>query len=180
LTSPPARGLVPRVFRPRFSFLRILCVVAGASALATAATETADRAAASAAIAALQANESHRRIAADPLARARHALERADGARSAGDHEHGALLEALAREWAEGSGDLLRTTAAETEANEQHRRASEAESKARRAHTLIEETVARRARAAETLKAMEGAGVPLPPSGASAKPKAPPAPGAQP
>jgi len=179
LTSPPARGLVPHVFRPRFSFLRILCVFAGASALAGAANVTADRAAADAAIAAIQADEAQRRIAQDPLSRAQRALQRADGARGSADHEHGALLEALAREWAESGVDLVRTARAEAEANEQHRRASEAESKARRARTLIEETVARRTRAAEALKAMESAGVPVPPKGAP-KPKVPSAPGSKP
>ncbi len=150
----------------------------GVSALAAAASVTADRAAANAAIAAIQANESQRRIAEDPLVRAQRALQRADGARGAADHEHGALLEALAREWAESGVDLVRTARAEAEATDQHRRASEAESKARRAHTLIEETVARRTRAAEALKAMESAGVPLPPNGT--KPKAPRAPGGRP
>jgi hypothetical protein len=119
------------------------------------ATRGDDRGAALTAIAALEALAAKKPAVSDALARARQALQRANGARSAGDHEHGALLEGLAREWAETGGEVARTVDTEAEANLAHRRASEAEAKAIRARALIEETIARKGRAAEKLKQLE-------------------------
>ena len=99
----------------------------------------------------------HGTLAGEPLSQARRALERAAEARAAGDHEHGALLDALGREWAETARDLVRAAETEREADKLEREAHELESKLLRARSLLEETVARRGRAQETLEQLEGA-----------------------
>jgi colicin import membrane protein len=159
---------VVRLTRFRLGTILVAASCLGSGALALAASEGDDRAAASASIARLESVAAHKRLSADAVSRSRRALERARDARAAGDHERGTLLEGVAREWAEMGQDLVRAAETESEAAEAHRRATEAQAKAIRARALIEETVARRGRAAEQLEALEQTGAKpqraLPPS----------------
>jgi DNA repair exonuclease SbcCD ATPase subunit len=89
------------------------------------------------------------------LDRARQALERASNARRAGDHLHGGELEALALELAESAADLLRAQRAQTQVTEIERKAVDAETRVLRVRALVEQTAARRGRAAERLHEVE-------------------------
>jgi colicin import membrane protein len=109
------------------------------------------RAAADAQLRELEATPETRSLAKDAIARGRNALERARRARSAGDHPHGGELEALALELAESGRDLVRTAKAEQTLTELETRTRELEARAVRARALVEQTVARRGRAAEQL-----------------------------
>lgn len=91
----------------------------------------------------------------EPLRHARKALERANGARTAGDTAHARMLDGLALEWAETARDLLRAAAAEKEALATAKRARELGVQVERARALLEETQARRGRAAADLERAE-------------------------
>lgn len=94
------------------------------------------------------------RVVAEPIDKARRALERAHGARTSGDAAHGQLLERLALEWAQTAQALERAAAAEKDAAAKAAKAREAAVKTERARALLEETQARRGRvAAELAKA---------------------------
>ena len=114
-----------------------------------------DRASADAAIKALEAKPQDAALAKDAIQRAKAALSRAEGARASGDQLHGALLEALALEWALSAQDLVRTVGVERELIEVQKKAAELETKAVRAQALVEQTVARRGRAEEKLRELE-------------------------
>ncbi|MEB2312140.1 MAG: hypothetical protein OZ921_18360 [Sorangiineae bacterium] len=116
------------------------------------------RAEAEAAVKRLETDAATAKLAAEPLGKARHALDRARSARAAGDRLHGGQLEALALEWAGTASDLARAAAAEKQADEVERRAAEAERRATRARTLLEEALARRGRAEVRLRALEADG----------------------
>lgn len=93
---------------------------------------------------------------ARPLANARHALERAAGARAAGDRARANLLDALALEWAETARDLERAVQVESEAE---RKASEAEAlrvQAERTRALVAELVAQKQQLQLELQKVEG------------------------
>jgi hypothetical protein len=131
------------------------------------------RATAEALLTQLEATPETRALAKDQIKRGRHALERARRARGGGDHAHGAQLENLAVELAESGRDLLRTAKAEQSLSELETRTRELEARAVRARALVEQTVARRGRAAEQLARVQAEraapAVPTP-----ARPKAPP------
>lgn len=124
-------------------------------ATATASAQGADGARAAAVVKELSAKPEAARAAASFLNRARHALERARSARGAGDFRHAAELEALALELAETARDWVRARDAERELAELSRRALAAETRAVRAQALVEQTAARRGRAAAQLAALE-------------------------
>lgn len=88
---------------------------------------------------------------------AAHALERAAGARAAGDGAHARLLDGLALEWAETARDLLRAAKAEEEALARGKKARELEVQVERARALLAESEARRGRAAADLQQAEAA-----------------------
>jgi hypothetical protein len=94
-------------------------------------------------------------VAVEPLRHARKALERANGARASGDTAHARMLDGLALEWAETARDLLRAAAAEKEAVAVAKRARELGVQVERARALLEETQARRGRAAADLERAE-------------------------
>ncbi len=155
----------------------------GALGLATSAVafgaNEADRQAARTAIAELESNPDHKRLTAEPLKRAKSALERASNAYSAGDAHHGAMLDALAREWAESGQDLTRAVELEQRASKLEAELAEAETKSRRALALIEATVARRGRAKAELEKLQTEGAPTEAAPAET-PKNPTPPKAQP
>jgi hypothetical protein len=95
------------------------------------------------------------KIVAEPVKKAREALERARGARSSGDAKHAADLDGLALEWAEMARDLLRAAGAEDAASAAQKKAQALETQVERARTLLEETQARRGRAAAELERVE-------------------------
>jgi len=95
------------------------------------------------------------KIVAAPLANAKKTLERAHGARSAGDAPHARMLDGLALELAESARDLLRASEAEQAAGATAKKAREVETQAERARALLEETQARRERAAAELAKAE-------------------------
>ena len=94
-------------------------------------------------------------VTAEPVKSAKRALERARGARAAGDEPHARMLDALALEWAQTARDLLRAAAAEATATATAKKAYEAQTQADRARALLEETQARRGRAAAELVHVE-------------------------
>jgi hypothetical protein len=91
-------------------------------------------------------------VASESIAKASDALRRADQMRAAGDQTHGALLEDAAVEWAEASDLLSKTAASERQLGEAQARTTELETKVFRTQALVEQTVARRARAEEALR----------------------------
>lgn len=103
----------------------------------------------------IRADASASTVTETPLAKAAGALERAQDLHAAGDHEQGALLEAVALEWAETAAALKETAKLEEKLAETQQRAAEAETKALRAKALLEQTVARRGRAQVRLEDWE-------------------------
>jgi len=96
-----------------------------------------------------------KKLIASSVERSKEALERAHGARAAGDISHAHMLEGLALEWAQNAQDLVRAAAAEQVAESAADKAREAAVRAERARALLEETQARRGRAeAELEKAL--------------------------
>jgi hypothetical protein len=131
-----------------------LLLVAAASLPALAASGG-DRADAARALQMLEAAPEDAALAKDAVQRAKDALSRAEGARGSGDQVHGAMLEALALEWALSGRELARTAKIERELIELQKRTAELETKAVRAQALVEQTVARRGRAEEKLRELE-------------------------
>jgi len=97
----------------------------------------------------------HRALAQSFIDRGRNALTRAERARAAGQHARAQLLEALALQLAQAGTDLVRAVTAERSLRKVERRTSDVERRAMRAQALLEQTVARRGRAAEQLQAVE-------------------------
>lgn len=139
----------------------------------------------------LEANTAAKQLLSTTLSEAKQALVRADRARKAGDHPHGAALETLALEWAELAGELERTAAAERAASELEKKRIELENKLDRTRMLIEQLNAQRARTEAELVKIQAEKAPAPaapaptskatPAKATAPktapvPKAPPAP----
>jgi len=96
-----------------------------------------------------------KKLVESSLEHAKESLERAHGARAAGDAAHARMLDGLALEYAESARELLRAAAAEQAAASAADKAREASVRAERARALLEETQARRGRAdAELEKAL--------------------------
>ena len=161
----PAAGswLVPAVRpnNPRSWLWLVIAVAAVASAgAALAEGRSKDRAATESKLRSISAAARHRRVTAEPVARARRALRRAEDVRAAGDQHHGLMLEALALEWAEAAEALTRAAEIERQAVLMERKLSRAETKAIRAKALVEETLARRGRAQKKLEQLERGSTP--------------------
>jgi hypothetical protein len=103
----------------------------------------------------LEGDAAHQALVAEPLRRAKAALARAKSLDVAGDAAHAALFRGTAREWAELGRDLIRTSQAEAQAVAAERALDDFDTKIVRERTLLEETVGRRARAAEALEQIE-------------------------
>lgn len=116
------------------------------------------RAQAASIVASLEKSPEARRVAEAPLAKATDALRRADQRRATGDQQGGALLEQAALEWASASELLDKTARAEKELGTLQARTTELETKVFRAQALVEQTVARRARAEEALRKLDEKG----------------------
>jgi hypothetical protein len=144
-----------------------------------------------AAVKSLGADTVHAALVADPLTKARAALTRAHSMDLANDPSHAEMMRAVAREWIAVARDLIRTTDAEALAEGAEKKLDELETKTVRGRALLEETVARRARATAVLEQLaEEAKAPPPVAGVKAphatqpakagKPSAPAAPAARP
>lgn len=94
-------------------------------------------------------------VVAEPVKQARKALERAHGARTAGDTTHARLLDALALEWAQTAEALARAAKSEEDAVAAQKQARDAATQLERARTLLEETQARKGRAEAELARVE-------------------------
>lgn len=95
------------------------------------------------------------RVVAEPVKSAKTALIRAHGARAAGDEAHAKVLDGVALEWATAAQELTRAAAAEKAATAAAKKAHEVQTKVERARALLEETQARRGRAAAELAKVE-------------------------
>jgi hypothetical protein len=95
------------------------------------------------------------RVGAESISKGQAALRRADQLRKAGDQQRGALLEQTALEWAMAADLLDKTARREKELATLETHATELETKVFRAQALVEQTVARRARAEEALRKLE-------------------------
>ena len=116
------------------------------------------RARAVAILAALGKKPDAARVASESIDKAKDALRRADQLRASGDQTRGALLEEAALEWASASEQLDKTAQAEKQLAELQARTTELETKVFRAQALVEQTVARRARAEEALRKLDEKG----------------------
>lgn len=130
-----------------------------APALAGVALAAEDpRAQASALLAKLTQKPDAARLASDSIAKGQDALKRADQLRGTGDQKRAGMLEQAALEWAQGAELLDKTAAAEKQLAEAQTRTTELETKVFRAQALVEQTVARRARAEEALRKLDEKG----------------------
>lgn len=140
---------------------RKIALVSGAFTclLASVAVSAGDpRAQAAALVASLEQRPEAARVAEASLAKAKDALRRADQRRASGDQKGGALLEQASLEWASASELLDKTAQTEKKLAELQARTTELETKVFRAQVLVEQTVARRARAEEALKKLDTRG----------------------
>lgn len=112
----------------------------------------------------------NRKLAAEPLDKAKDALERSQNARDSQDTAHADLLEQLALEWAETARDLTRAVELEQKASDVQEKAAKVEAKTVRALAIVEAAVARRGRAGEKLEALEQGSTPSDTSEASGNP----------
>jgi hypothetical protein len=87
----------------------------------------------------------------------------------AGDARHAAMMRAAALEWLDTARDLVRTADAETAAETAEKTAEDLDTKLVRGRALLEETVARRARAQQSLEQLDVKGA----ASAPAAPKVP-------
>lgn len=106
-------------------------------------------------LAALTKQPDAARVASESIERANDALRRADQLRASGDQKRGAMLEETALEWAWASEQLAKTAQTEKQLAELQTRTTELETKVFRAQALVEQTVARRARAEEAWRKLD-------------------------
>lgn len=119
--------------------------------------------------------------AAQPIAAARKALERARSARDAGDAKHAEMLEGLARTWAETARGVTAAAHAEADSVALQQSVESTRAQIDRERTLVEETLSRRGRAEVELRRTEEEAAARPPTPApgdkaAKKKKAPPHP----
>lgn len=98
------------------------------------------------------------RLASESIAKGQDALRRADQLRATGDQKRAAMLEQTALEWAQASELLEKTAQSEEQLATLQARTTELETKVFRAQALVEQTVARRARAEEALRKLDEKG----------------------
>ena len=112
-------------------------------------------------------------VASESISKAEDALRRATQMRASGDQSHGGMLEENALEWAKAAELLAKTADREKRLTELQTRTTDTEDKVFRAQALVEQTVARRARAEEALRKLDEKA--LAPSAAPAAASKPPA-----
>jgi hypothetical protein len=102
--------------------------------------------------------------AAQPIAAAKKALERARGARDAGDAKHAEMLEGLARTWAETARGVAAAAHSEAESVAVQQSVEGTRAQINRERTLVEETLSRRGRAEVELRRTEEEAAARPPT----------------
>jgi len=122
-----------------------------------------DRSAADAAVAEVEKAGAEAKAGEGQATLAKKTLARADAARAAGDGVQSALLEGLARTYAEMARDVLRAAKIEAERTAAEQRTTELTVDSERKRALIEEVAARKQRAAAALAAAEAAAAARPP-----------------
>ena len=129
------------------------------STLRAAPAQGDDRTIAAALVTELEHDSVHPSVVAEPLARAKDALEQATRLRIVGDEAHARAADGLAREWAETGRDLARATDTEQQAADMRKKALESQARLSRTRTLVEEGIARVGRlSAELEQAKQASG----------------------
>ncbi|HVY28512.1 MAG TPA: hypothetical protein VHB79_18275 [Polyangiaceae bacterium] len=142
----------PRRYGPPF----LLLLAPALAGVAFAAEDP--RAQATALLSKLTQRPEAARLGSEPIAKGQAALKRADQLRGTGDQKRAGMLEQTALEWAQAAELLDKTAAAEKQLAELQAHTTELETKVFRAQALVEQTVARRARAEEALRKLDEKG----------------------
>ena len=116
---------------------------------------TADGSVAASLVAQLERDEGHRTLVADPLKRAKDAMERAVRFRGLGDEPRARLADTLAKEWAETARDLVAAADSEAKAAETRTAAIDAGASMERERALLEEGIGRAGRLRAEYEAAE-------------------------
>jgi hypothetical protein len=152
----PSTGLVLR-------FLGVLGFLAVAALATPAMAEVqGPRQHAQQLISELEGKTEQRSLVDGPLTRARAALNRANQARRQKQLERASVLERIALGWAQLGQLLVKTATLEADATKLETTQNDLDTRLKRARALLEETLARRARAQETLKKLEQPAAPIP------------------
>jgi hypothetical protein len=139
-----------------------------------------DRGAVERQIAELESTTAHGEPVAEPLGRARKALSRALAMERAGDARHAGQAVAAARAWLDVARDVVRLRHAESRALLAEQKQDEILTQLKRSRALLEESVARRGRAASVLAELERGAPPAQDSKPPAQDSKPPAQDAKP
>jgi hypothetical protein len=131
----------------------LLVLAASFTGLALSAPDA--RAQATALLAEVKKTPQGARVASESVTRAEDALRRAAQMRASGDQSHGAMLEDTALEWAKAAELLAKTADREKRLAELQAKTTDIEDKVFRTQALVEQTVARRARAEEALRKLD-------------------------
>ena len=161
-----------RVNRRKIALARgagLLILAASITGLALSAPDA--KAQASVILAEVKKTPQAAHVASESITKAEDALRRAAQMRASGDQNHGAMLEDAALEWAKGAELLAKTADREKRLAELQTKTTDTEDKVFRAQALVEQTVARRARAEEALRKLDEK-APAPAAAAAAKPAA--------
>jgi hypothetical protein len=138
-------------WRSAASVAIVLALGALAAGAATAAGPD-DRASAASVLKDVEASP-RKAVAAEMIARARAAEERASKLRAAGDEPRARLADGLAKTWAEAARDVLRAADVEQRADLARRSATDAGAVADRERALLEEGIAQTGRLRAQLEA---------------------------
>ena len=147
-----------RLTRTRVLALACSAIVGVVGLLGNRAARADDGAAARALVGELAADTAHAVVIAEPLTRAREAVERATRLRESGDEARAKAAEGLALEWAETAKDLAGAADAERVAGDRRREAMAKRAQVERARALVEADLAHVGRLRKELDEATGAG----------------------
>lgn len=132
-----------------------------------------DRSAAESILVSVEADPATKDVTAEPVKRAREALERGRRMRAAGDEKHAKLADGLAYEWARVAQDLQKTVLTERRARDLAARSADAGTQVDRERTQLEQRLAENGRLAAEAARLDDAGVTRETRDAGARPAAP-------
>lgn len=141
-----------QTFRALVIGAAIAALAAGGAAFAAG---EGDRATAESILQQLERDETAKSVAADSIAKARSALERATRLRATGDEAHAKLADGLARDHAESARDRVRAAELERRSVEARAHARDAGAQEERERTQLEEALARTGRLRAALEEAE-------------------------
>ena len=127
----------------------------GAPLLVMASPPPDERSQAEATITELESNARTKTLCADPIAKARVALERAHRMRVAGDDRHARLVEGLARQWTMVAEELAHADEIESRAAAARALAADAGAHVERARATLEQQLAENGRMQAELAKLE-------------------------